>query len=591
MKKRLLTLSMVGLMTLGLASCSSTVTSKKDSEGNDIIFSIKDANNNDVNYTANDLLKQYASTETGVKAYYDAIYDVLIRKYQEMNSDLTQEVEKDIEDIVNECKTNAANNGTKYKTELSKKLESEGVDNLGELRELKELEHKKTKYETEFYDDSERLTKFTENYIEEKAPYHIRHILVKTDDVDGSSVYNKEISSDESKKIYSVISRLASGKEAFGDIAYDASDDSSNTLYGSVGIMETDTSFVSEFKYSVYYYDVMLSGKNDTGKTKEELFSNRLNVPTEITLGNTNVNTLSVLNSSVGLIPYSYVKMFDQYAETTKTVGNKTYTDEIDSTLDRHEITSSYYPRNVLFNTYFNNHGLSFITSEGFGDTENNPNWTEPSEDLKAVLGSSFNGKILTDNGNPILVTYNPSTGLHFMIIEKSPFSQKYDSYTDYSDSSVADGKLVKLNSLKEELLHYYNTDVPSTSANINNDNRYVTYIKTTRTEYDKRAETIKTQVKKYDANIQYQVFESLLYSDVENKTLKSDFTIDSSILTLITDYIEDQRNQTKYTNVLSEKNSWTSYVQLLEYQSVQKAAKQLNFNETKAFFTDTKDL
>ena len=41
-------------------------------------------------------------------------------------------------------------------------------------------------------------------------------------DVSGSSVYNKEISKEESKKIYSIVSRLASGKTTFGDIAYDA---------------------------------------------------------------------------------------------------------------------------------------------------------------------------------------------------------------------------------------------------------------------------------------------------------------------------------------------------------------------------------
>ena len=587
MKKRLFTLSMVGLLTLGLASCSST-SSKKTADGKEIVVTIKSPDGGEeVNYTADDLLNQYTSTETGVKAYYNAIYDLLIRNDQEMTDDMQKQVETKMDDFVKNCKSNAANNGTKYKTELSNALEEAGVESLGELRELKELEVQKTEYENVYYDD-DKMVELTKKYIEEKSPYHIRHILVKTDDVEGSSVYNKEISKDESKKIYSIISRLASGKETFGAIAYDASDDTSNSLYGSVGIMQTDTSFVSEFKYSIYYYDVMF-GKNDTGKTTDELLT-RLGIPSEVALSdNYKLNTKSILDSSVGTIPYSAVSMFEKYADTTKTVSNKTYTDEILPDVDRHEITSTYYPRNVLFNTYFNNHGLSFITNEGFEDTDNT-NWTEPSASLKAVLGDSFNGKILTDNGNPILVTYNPSTGLHFMIIEKSPFSQKYTNYTDYSES--VGGKEVALNNLDEELLHYYSLDVPSGSDNVKNDNRFVTYIKTTRDEYDKRAESLKSNIKSYDSHMDYQLFESLLYKGDESKTkVRSDIKIDETILNSILDYIDDQRNNTVYTNDQSTLTSWTSYLQLLEFQKVQKEAKQLKFSETKSYFTDTKDL
>ena len=587
MKKRLFTLSMVGLLTLGLASCSST-SSKKTADGKEIVVTIKSPDGGEeVNYTADDLLNQYTSTETGVKAYYNAIYDLLIRNDQEMTDDMQKQVETKMDDFVKNCKSNAASNGTKYKTELSNALEEAGVESLGELRELKELEVQKTEYENVYYDD-DKMVELTKKYIEEKSPYHIRHILVKTDDVEGSSVYNKEISKDESKKIYSIISRLASGKETFGAIAYDASDDTSNSLYGSVGIMQTDTSFVSEFKYSIYYYDVMF-GKNDTGKTTDELLT-RLGIPSEVALSdNYKLNTKSILDSSVGTIPYSAVSMFEKYADTTKTVSNKTYTDEILPDVDRHEITSTYYPRNVLFNTYFNNHGLSFITNEGFEDTDNT-NWTEPSASLKAVLGDSFNGKILTDNGNPILVTYNPSTGLHFMIIEKSPFSQKYTNYTDYSES--VGGKEVALNNLDEELLHYYSLDVPSGSDNVKNDNRFVTYIKTTRDEYDKRAESLKSNIKSYDSHMDYQLFESLLYKGDESKTkVRSDIKIDETILNSILDYIDDQRNNTVYTNDQSTLTSWTSYLQLLEFQKVQKEAKQLKFSETKNYFTDTKDL
>lgn len=585
MKKRLLTLSMVSLLTLGLASCSD-VDAKKTSDGKDIIVSIE-TEGGVVNYTADDLLNHYSSTETGVKAYYNAIYDVLVRHDQEITPEMSTTIEEDMESFLNTCKTNASNNGTTYKTELSNSLEAEGVETTGELRELKELNVQKTKYSENFYDQGLEDGTFAKKYIEEKAPYHIRHILIKTDDVSGSSVYNKEISKEESKKIYSIISRLASGKTTFGDVAYDASDDSSNSLYGSVGIMDFDTGFVSEFKYGVYYYDAFLSGKNDTGKTQEQLLE-MLRIPSSIELGEGNtLNTKEVLDNSVFTVPYSAVEMFQAYADTTKTIDNKTYTDEIVSGSVRQSITSNYYPRNVLFNTYFNNHGLTFITDEGFGDTTGNANWTTPNAELKAVLGENFDGKILTDNGNPILVTYNPSTGLHFMIIEKSPINQKYTSYTSYENKS--EGEEVALNNLEEELLHYYSLDVPSGSANVTNDNRFVTYIKTTRTEYDKRATTLENKFKSYDSNMEYKIFESLIYDD--NGTIRTDVTIDEKILNTILTYIKDQRANTEYSTLESNVASWTTYLQLLEFQGLQKDAKQLDFSETKLYFADTKDL
>lgn len=585
MKKRLLTLSMVSLLTLGLASCSD-VDAKKTSDGKDIIVSIE-TEGGVVNYTADDLLNHYSSTETGVKAYYNAIYDVLVRHDQEITPEMSTTIEEEMEKFLNTCKTNASNNGTTYKTELSNSLEAEGVETTGELRELKELSVQKTKYSENFYDQGLEDGTFAKKYIEEKAPYHIRHILIKTDDVSGSSVYNKEISKEESKKIYSIISRLASGKTTFGDIAYDASDDSSNSLYGSVGIMDLDTGFVSEFKYGVYYYDAFLSGKNDTGKTQEQVLE-MLRIPSSIELGEGNtLNTKEVLDNSVFTVPYSAVEMFQAYADTTKTIDNKTYTDEIVPGSVRQSITSQYYPRNVLFNTYFNNHGLTFITDEGFGDTTGNANWTTPNAELKAVLGENFDGKILTDNGNPILVTYNPSTGLHFMIIEKSPINQKYTSYTSYENKS--EGEEVALNNLEEELLHYYSLDVPSGSANVTNDNRFVTYIKTTRTEYDKRATTLEDKFKSYDSNMEYKIFESLIYDD--NGAIRTDVTIDEKILNTILTYIKDQRANTEYSTLESNVASWTTYLQLLEFQGLQKDAKQLDFSETKLYFADTKDL
>ena len=90
---------------------------------------------------------------------------------------------------------------------------------------------------------------------------------------------------------------------------------------------------------------------------------------------------------------------------------------------------------------------------------------------------------------------------------------------------------------------------------------------------------------------MQYQMFEQLLYAGSDDKTVRSDIQIDETILNNILDYIETKRNNTAYDFEESNLTSWTSYLQLLNFQKVQKKAKQLDFNETKQYFTDTKDL
>lgn len=576
MKKRLLTLSMVGLLSLGLTSCA-TVTSAKDENGSQIIVTIKNGDTS-VPYTADQLLKDYAETETGIQAYYNAIYDILIRHEQEITYDMEIRVDEKIDTFVSDCKTSASTNGTTYQTELSNKLEAEGVENLGEYRELVELEIQKEKYKEEFYENNE--DNFTSLYIEEKMPYHIRHILVKTDDVEGSSVYEKRISKDESIKISSIISRIAEG-ESFGDVAYDASDDSSNSLYGSVGIMDKDTGFVSEFKYGIYFYDAYLS--DDSTYTNEEKIE-KLGIPTTITSGSNTLTTKDILEGSVSQIPYSVVLQMDKYADSTKTVNNASHTNDIDPNAVRKEITETWYPRNVLFNTYFNNHGLAFITDKGVDTSSSDysaANWITPEPEIARILGTTTE-KILADNdGNPIIVTYNPSTGLHFMIIEKSPLVQKYSNWTDKN------GETHELTSLTDELLHYYSTDVPSGSDDVTNNNRFVTYIKSTRNDYLKRAQTIEDLVNAFDSNMDYRIFESLIY-DAEGND-RTDITIDATVLASIKEYIQNKREQSEYTTNETNVSSWNTYLRLLQFQEAQKAAKQLDFNITKEYFVDTK--
>jgi len=246
MNKRLLTLSMVGLLTVTLASCSD-VKAKKTADGKQVIVQVKTEKNGTVEYTADDLLAKYGSTAEGVKSYYNAIYDVLVRDQQEITENMKTEVNNELDSFTKSVKSNASSNGKTYKSELSAELEEKGVETLAELKELYTLEQQKTKYEDDWYsaqidyvstEAAEHKDGLTQRYIKESTPYHVKHILVKTENA-GTSLYDGKISESEALKLTSVVERLAANNESFGQVAQQASDDTgSAALYGSIGLVD-----------------------------------------------------------------------------------------------------------------------------------------------------------------------------------------------------------------------------------------------------------------------------------------------------------------------------------------------------------------
>ena len=564
MNKRLLTLSMVGLLTVGLASCSDV--KQKEVDGKQVIVTIKDTD-----YTADELLSDYAKDSAGVNAFYNAIYDVLVRDHESITDDMKQNVDTKIDSFVKSVRSNANSNGKTYKAQLSDELEEKGLESLEELREVYMLEQQKTKFEDSWYESHEATLK-TE-YIAKKSPYHIRHILVKTNNA-GTSLYDGKISEDEAIKLSNVIQRLAEGKETFGQVAQQASDDTGSAAkYGSVGIMDQDTGFVNEFKLGIFAYDAYLNSKN-----ADKDSASKLNIPTKVldesadadkntglggVMGAYDVKTTV---TSVNEIPYGKVLDLEKYADTDDTINNKIYVPE----LPEYEgnwgttINDSYYPRNILFNNYFNDHGLSVIVNDGTF-TGSDKNWKSIPE-----LSSK---PVLTDGQNPILVARAGSgdsyQGIHLMVIEQSPFW--YDSadleFTTFGKDATP--------TQAEFLNNYYSTAIPaSSSTDVSNDQRYVTFVKSNRDTYSSRATEIENLINGFDSNVSYKLFEELAFN--ADGSLKAGLEIDEDILTSIKELIASKRAASEISLKETNLDAWTSYVQLLKLQDAQKAAKQL---------------
>lgn len=579
MKKRLLTLSMVSLVAIGtLVSCSDVKGKKID--GKDVIVSVGGEN-----YTADELFDQYSSTTTGAAAYYKAVSETLIRHYisgDKFTSTMEREVDSKLDSFTTMARSNASTNGTTYKSELSSLLDSEGVDSLAELREVYILEEKRAALEKEYYDiytDSRKTQKnqnlidLTNDWIEETAPYHVRHILVKTDTA-GSSYYNGKITEAESKNIASAVKRLAQGNETFGQIAQTASDDiQSAAAFGDTGIMGKATGFVNEFKFAIFQYDAFLN--SDVTSEKAKL----LDIPEQIVGANDkSVKVEDYLE--IGEIPYDKVLELEQFASTTRAkegIDNSTntsYRDLLDKEFDK----ESAYPRNLIYNEYFNNHGLSFITK---GNTTENIN-----KDRFKSLGTNVlnNKEVLVDeNQNPILVTRAGTgsgesgyQGIHFIVIEQSALTAKSSHLDAYKKASGNESA-----TFEDYLNNYYSFETPTTSTDVNEGTwarRFVTYLETSSTSYSDRAKELENLIKGFDANIEYRLYDYMVSKLTANGSLTTG-SINPEVNTLINSYIEVTRAKTAYDTELSYTNSWSDYIRMLQYQDSLKDAKQKSYS------------
>ncbi len=591
MKKRLLMLSLVSLLTFGVTSC---VTAKSDSEGNEIIVSIGDKN-----YTANELLKEYGTTSNGVSSYYDAIYNALIYSHYDelINDSIKTNIESDVDSFTKQVKSDAATNGVTYSSQLTTSLESEGCESLDEYRQKCTLSRLKTAYEDQYYtkNDNKNFNSLRSSYIQEKNPYHIKHILIKSETA-GTSLYKGCISESEARKLSTTIQRLAKGTEYFGQIAQEVSEDNSGTdssasLYGSLGIMDMDTSFVNEFKLGIYSYDTLLDTHEGANTIAISERKTRLGIPTSINDDETllSYNVEDTVKSTITTVPFDAVTNLEKYADKTIAINSKTTVPEDEATYGDFAGSSmdeTYYPRNILFNTYFNNHGIYFVEI----DTTNTEykNYTALTFDFDHD-GTAETKNVLSDeNENPIIFTRAGSgdsyQGIHMMVIEQSPFwytdakldkSSKEDWHKDESSTRK------ETPAINDYLEYYYSTDsIPNTSDDVSKDQRFITFISSTYSAYDKRATTIKDTVKGYDSNIQYKIYKDLL-DNSPYATISKDYT-DS-----INDWISVKENQTKISEKDSIEEAWTSYVELLTLQKEEKGAKQIPESFIKLYDAD----
>ena len=606
MKKKLTfaCLSLVGSISIGaLASCSgSKIPHLNEVEGLYLTY-------NGVKYTIDETFNEYENTLESAKAYYNALSDIFVQ----IAVDTTALIENDVNDKVDSfyktAKDNAATNGTSEKEEIEKAFETEGVSTEQELREKYMLEIKTTENDKTFESDKSLLT-FRTDYIDNKSPYVTKHILVKVD-ATSSNLYDGKISEDNAYKLSNVVLGLASTTtyKNFGEVAQRLSDDSSASTYGLISApMEVTTSFVNEYKLGLYAQDYLFNSKvTDSAMSSDKTnLVERTNMPTkenskgildvESVIGNVNRQSdfgtgITADTPSAYGIPVSAAIELANYASTVKSDDNKTV----------EEASEVNYPRNIIFNHYFNNRSISYIylddensltqqaLSDGtiseskfatlninliqYGDYESE------SEKTTGVTQIG-NKKILTDeNGHPILVTRAGSSGdsgyegVHFIVANFDPFESVATQVTtpksptdSYDYTTLFEGLTTDQEKVAAVRNDYFNLTIPSLSIDdktIYNPSLITSITATESKYYNTLAEAVRTALKDtYGSNLEFKK-----YSTNKQTAVSKGAVIPENVDALVEKYIAAAILDSNFTQERSLQDSWKSYLQLVDLQ------------------------
>lgn len=523
MKVRTLALSLLLAITLGVtAGCNNNdgVTRSKEN-GKEIVLRVGDKS-----ISVDDLFNNLVLTKDGVEGVYNAVDKVVILSSFEVGDEQQKEIDKKIKDFEDSVRSDASSTGLSYTAMREIKLAELGLKNMDELKEYYTIQVLRPEVEelyfpTEYPSVAGQRNELIKEYVEEAAPMHLKHILVKVAD---SKLYTGFISESEAITLARVATRLTDGGSlnTFKRVAYEESqDDSSRVKSGDLGIVDRYTNYVTEFKYGLYAYLAKGLHKGD------EKVSEVLNVPADF----------DIYDDGFRVIPVSKVKELAEKAEET-----------VDNPDNKSEITATY-PRNEIFNEYFNFPSVAFLAKDP-ESTATKVTFDEngnPSVDL-----------VTDENGNPIVLVRS-TYGIHFISVTKSAFDEDTVAYyTEVKDTNAVEG------------LDPYILQGSTTSEK--------------KTRYDEITSAVKNYINgaaqglTADQNIlKYRIFKYFLEKEdiTFNNELEFEYGYDNkkaNLETIVLNYIDAQVSYKKLSVDNTIELSWLNYKRQLEREIEQRA-------------------
>lgn len=408
--------------------------------------------------------------EVLVRHYYDKYEETHNDGGAKLNSLKTEATSKVLRDK-QKAENNAANNKTSYEEEFQTYLTSAGVDNVDELYQKYLYDEEKKDFQDEIYNtygtgdasvngyeamkngyyvsgsniveafpesqQADAWGRGSDGWIGTQMPYHIRHILIKlAGGGDKNYTHDRigETTNDggETTKLTSTLFRLAgatidtasgqlttdpAGRWTFGSVALSYSDDGSASNYGEYGIMEKHMAqdLVHEFKLGTYAFESLYSEREKAsadayklmpGLTEEASSAADVDAHQKLLDGGETVNSYFAnfdddndgVADGVGQIPFgAAIALYDMKKTVVDDSGNPVWKDNQDN----------FYPRNVIYNKYFNKHNVCVITPNVIGSNYKSPLLDSTSKasansilgtyalsaDSKSVVAEDFKGQ------------------------------------------------------------------------------------------------------------------------------------------------------------------------------------------------------
>ena len=546
MKKSKLSITLVTgfIAAMALSACSN-VTSDKKAIATFTPYGSKEK----IALLTDDVYNAYNGTTNGISKFYDKILEVLIRyefkekgfkgemNYNEIEKWATNQVKEQKE----QADKNAKNNGTSYDTEWKSILESKNVEDEKGLREYFIYDKEKTVMQNWFADEytAEGLKEeflglnaqgaSTEKDVRSAMPYHIRHILVKVEEAAAAEKFYKgTVSEEQAKKIFDIVQTLAKGEKTFTETAL-KSEDTSNEKGGDVGIVTNVASsvgqtMVNEFRLGLYAYDNIYDAANAADPAAAIIKKG---------LGITN-DVKDALPANVVEVPYEAFVNLGKYADVTADANNNKLAGG----------STALYPRNIIWNKYFNLHNVFVIKNAKKADYTTLANPRDEFDNLASdtVYDASlprFNaqGYLVDEKGN-VIVGVRSQYGIHFMVIEESMY--------DYAEFAT-----------------YYDTKLPGEEGYNENARSYVNYIQSSDiADYKTRADDILNKVKGFDKTYDYR-----LYNYLKTKVTIEFKDAADGLGNKIDTYIKAQQENNNYKQDTGLAEDWRTYTEMLELQ------------------------
>ena len=630
--KRSLSLAMSILAIASLTACDDDYTYPDAKWKEGIIVNVDGKD-----YKYDEIYQLFDNSKGSAQAYFNVAKNILAQLVTPKTDTMLSNVDTKINDLKNTWKTNARTNNTSYKEEQEKTFDSENVEDLDELREKYISQQQVEKNSQDFYEInangvtdpsytyyiSEQMTK---DYVTNQAPYHVSHVLVKVDaSSDGEGYWNGKITADNAKKIGNAVRMLASS-DSFGSVAQLVSEDEGSakmygelvtTTEGSQSVaMEKTTSYINEFKLGLYAYEAYLNPKTKAAEVNTAVRAS-LRVPGQAAASSsfdykndTAVSELITDGTLVGKngafgIPLSKAITLGYIADVEKNIVDGSKVDYASET---------QYPRNILFNNYFNYHGVNFLYDDSdtyeaeflkdaievgahSGETiltlndvkDKLPSKYAEYEYVKGQLSKIDAGKFKTVEGisdnlynydfdaftkksvltkiptskkilvekdtdtNPVIIVRGGSSGyqgIHFIVVNNDPFVNSQNTY------------------------QYYRTNIPDASADpasaksadYSTNPSLINYVKAdinSNTTYNARRDAVVAAVKASDSNIDFRLYEENIKKFGADKfnELLGDYA------GIINKYIKITKESSELGKNSSLDESWETYIQTLALQ------------------------